>query len=45
MTLISAPVQAAPIGRLRLSDIPRLAKRNPLVFAGGGLLALLIILA
>ncbi|WP_192258567.1 ABC transporter permease [Mesorhizobium caraganae] len=45
MTLLSAPVEAAPIGRLRLSDLPRLARRNPLVFAGGGLLALLIILA
>ncbi|RWM12259.1 MAG: ABC transporter permease [Mesorhizobium sp.] len=45
MTLISAPVEAAPIGRLRLSDIPRLARRHPLVMIGGGLLALLIILA
>ncbi|RWO52872.1 ABC transporter permease [Mesorhizobium sp.] len=45
MTLISAPVEAAPIGRLRPSDLPRLARRHPLVLAGGGLLALLIILA
>ncbi|MER9094760.1 ABC transporter permease [Mesorhizobium sp. M0700] len=45
MTLISAPVEAAPIGRLRLSDFPRLARRHPLVIAGGGLLALLIMLA
>ncbi|PAQ12483.1 ABC transporter permease [Mesorhizobium temperatum] len=45
MTLLSAPVKAAPIGRLRLSEIPRLARRHPLVLAGGGLLALLIILA
>lgn len=45
MTLISAPVEAAPIGRLRLSDLPRLARRHPLVFAGGGLVALLITLA
>ncbi|ESY15310.1 ABC transporter permease [Mesorhizobium sp. LNJC394B00] len=45
MTLISAPVEAAPIGRLRLSDVPRLARRHPLVIAGGGLLALLIVLA
>ncbi|MER9676931.1 ABC transporter permease [Mesorhizobium sp. M0208] len=45
MTLISAPVEAVPMGRLLLSDLPRLARRNPLVLAGGGLLALLIILA
>ncbi|UVK49980.1 ABC transporter permease (plasmid) [Mesorhizobium sp. AR02] len=45
MTLLSAPVEAAPIGRLRLSDLLRLARRHPLVLAGGGLLALLIILA
>ncbi|CAN7763931.1 ABC transporter permease [Mesorhizobium sp. LjNodule214] len=45
MTLISAPVEAAPIGRLRLSDLPRLARRHPLVFIGGGLLAMLVILA
>ncbi|RUU97603.1 ABC transporter permease [Mesorhizobium sp. M6A.T.Cr.TU.017.01.1.1] len=45
MTLISAPVEAVPMGRLQLSDLPRLARRHPLVIAGGGLLALLIILA
>ncbi|KUM24105.1 peptide ABC transporter permease [Mesorhizobium loti] len=45
MTLISAPVEAGPIGRLRLSDFPRLARRHPLVLAGGGLLAVLIGLA
>ncbi|MGX9147943.1 ABC transporter permease [Mesorhizobium sp. 128a] len=45
MTLLFAPVEAVPIGRLQLSDLPRLAKRHPLVFAGGGLLAVLIILA
>ncbi|MER9216855.1 ABC transporter permease [Mesorhizobium sp. M0663] len=45
MTLISAPVQAVPMGRLQLSDVPRLARRHPLVLVGGGLLALLIILA
>lgn len=45
MTLISPPVEAAPIGRLRLSDFPRLARRHPLVLLGGGLLALLIMLA
>ncbi|MER9158369.1 ABC transporter permease [Mesorhizobium sp. M0778] len=45
MTLISAPVEAVPMGRLRLSDLPRLARRHPLALVGGGLLALLIILA
>ncbi|MER9026576.1 ABC transporter permease [Mesorhizobium sp. M0815] len=45
MTLISAPVEAVPIGGLQLSDVPRLARRHPLVLLGGGLLALLIILA
>ncbi|MER8646427.1 ABC transporter permease [Mesorhizobium sp. M1252] len=45
MTLITAPVKILPTGRLRISDLPRLAKRHPLVLAGGGLLALLIVLA
>lgn len=45
MTLLSAPVEAVPMGRLQLSDFPRLTRRHPLVLAGGGLLALLIILA
>lgn len=45
MTLLSAPVEAVPMGRLQLSDIPRRARRHPLVLAGGGLLVLLIILA
>ncbi|PWJ88153.1 MULTISPECIES: ABC transporter permease [Mesorhizobium] len=45
MTLLSAPVETVPIGRQRLSDLPRLAKRHPLVFIGGGLLTLLIVLA
>ncbi|MER9121257.1 ABC transporter permease [Mesorhizobium sp. M0954] len=45
MTLISAPVEAVPMGQLQLSDLPRLARRHPLVLVGGGLLALLIILA
>lgn len=34
-----------PMARLQLSDLPRLARRHPLVLLGGGLLALLIILA
>lgn len=33
------------MGRLQLSDLPRLARRHPLVLVGGGLLMLLIILA
>ncbi|RWI86435.1 ABC transporter permease [Mesorhizobium sp.] len=45
MTLLSAPVEVMPMGRLRLSDLPRLARRHPLVLIGGGLLALLIIMA
>ncbi|RWQ72078.1 MAG: ABC transporter permease [Mesorhizobium sp.] len=45
MTLMSAPVEYVPTGRLRISDLPRLAKRHPLVVIGGGLLALLIGLA
>ncbi|MER8480778.1 ABC transporter permease [Mesorhizobium sp. M1163] len=45
MTLLSAPVEAVPMGRPQLSDVPRLAKRHPLVLLGGGLLVLLIILA
>ncbi|ESZ56073.1 MULTISPECIES: ABC transporter permease [unclassified Mesorhizobium] len=45
MTLLSAPVEAAPMRRLRLSDLRRLASRHPLVLAGGGLLSVLIILA
>ncbi|RWP86671.1 MAG: ABC transporter permease [Mesorhizobium sp.] len=45
MTLLSAPVDTVPMGRLRISDLPRLARRHPRVFVGGGILALLIILA
>ncbi|MCF6101854.1 MULTISPECIES: ABC transporter permease [Mesorhizobium] len=45
MTLLSAPVEAVPMGRLQLSDVPRLARRHPLVMIGGGLLMLLIVLA
>lgn len=45
MTLFSAQVEAVPLGRLHLSDLLRLARRHPLVLVGGGLLALLIVLA
>lgn len=45
MTLLSAPVETVPVGRLQLSEFPRLIKRHPLVFVGGAFLTLLIILA
>ncbi|RWQ17658.1 ABC transporter permease [Mesorhizobium sp.] len=45
MTLLSAPVEYVPTGRLRISDLPRLARRHPLILVGGGLLVLLFILA
>ncbi|RWI66740.1 ABC transporter permease [Mesorhizobium sp.] len=45
MTILSASIEYVPAGRLRLSDLPRLARRHPLVLIGGGLLGLLIILA
>lgn len=45
MTLLSAPVESSSASPLRPSGLPRLAMRHPLVFIGGGLLALLIILA
>ncbi|RWM72344.1 MAG: ABC transporter permease [Mesorhizobium sp.] len=45
MTLLSAPVEYVPTGRPRISDLPGLARRHPLVVIGGGLLALLIVLA
>ncbi|MCK1440553.1 MULTISPECIES: ABC transporter permease [unclassified Bradyrhizobium] len=45
MTLLSAQVDAGPGGRLQLSNLPRFAKRHPLVCIGGGLLAFLIVLA
>ncbi|AMX98915.1 ABC transporter permease [Mesorhizobium ciceri] len=45
MTIIFAPVETVPTGRLQLSDLPRLARRNPLILIGGGLLALLIVVA
>ncbi|UPJ47871.1 ABC transporter permease [Bradyrhizobium sp. 200] len=44
MTLSFASVETGPMCRLRLPNVPRLAKRYPLVFAGAGILALLIIL-
>lgn len=45
MTLLSAPVEAVTMGRLRISGLPLLARRHPLIFVGGGLLGLLIALA
>ncbi|CDX42670.1 putative peptide transporter permease subunit: membrane component of ABC superfamily [Mesorhizobium sp. SOD10] len=44
MTLLSAPVECFPTDRVRISDLPQLARRHPLVVIGGGLLALLTIL-
>ncbi|TIP96930.1 MAG: ABC transporter permease, partial [Mesorhizobium sp.] len=43
--LSSAPVETLLMGRLQLSDVPRLARRHPLVLIGGGLLVLLIVMA
>ncbi|MER9959051.1 ABC transporter permease [Mesorhizobium australicum] len=45
MTLLSAPVDYVPTGRLRISTLSRLARRHPQVLIGGGLLLLLIVLA
>ncbi|AZO18059.1 ABC transporter permease [Mesorhizobium sp. M2A.F.Ca.ET.043.05.1.1] len=45
MTLPSASVETVSKGRLQLSEFPRVARRHPLIFVGGGLLALFIILA
>ncbi|RUW54420.1 ABC transporter permease [Mesorhizobium sp. M1A.F.Ca.ET.072.01.1.1] len=45
MALLSAPVETVPPGRLQLSQFRRLARRHPLVFVGGGLLLVFIILA
>ncbi|PWJ85132.1 peptide/nickel transport system permease protein [Mesorhizobium loti] len=45
MNLLSTPVEAVPMRQLRLSDVPRLGRRHPLVLVGGGLLAVLSILA
>ncbi|RVB71696.1 MULTISPECIES: ABC transporter permease [unclassified Mesorhizobium] len=45
MTLLSASVETVSKGRLQLSEFPRVARRHPLIFVGGGLLALFIILA
>ncbi|MER9585764.1 ABC transporter permease [Mesorhizobium sp. M0276] len=45
MTLPITTRETVPTAGLRLSGLARLAKRHPLVLIGGGLLALLIILA
>ncbi|PBC04116.1 ABC transporter permease [Mesorhizobium sp. WSM3860] len=46
MTVLSSAVEYVSAGsRLQIGDLPRLARRNPLVAVGGGLLGLLIILA
>ncbi|RVE84375.1 ABC transporter permease [Sinorhizobium meliloti] len=45
MTLLSTPLETAPPALLRLSSFARMARRHPLVLIGGGLLALLLVLA
>ncbi|WP_439365986.1 ABC transporter permease [Bradyrhizobium sp. DASA03005] len=45
MPLLSQSIDAAPAGRARLFDLPRRAKRYPLLLTGGGLLALVIAMA
>lgn len=45
MTLLSAPVEYVPTGRLRASALSHLARRHPQVLIGGGLLLLQIVLA
>ncbi|MDI3567196.1 ABC transporter permease [Bradyrhizobium sp. Arg816] len=45
MPLLSAPVEVEPMGWLQRANLTRLARRYPLIFAGAGLLAVLIILA
>ncbi|MET4324079.1 ABC transporter permease [Bradyrhizobium sp. RT5a] len=45
MTLISPSIDAAPAAWPRVSDLSRLGGRHPLVFAGGGLLALVLVMA
>lgn len=44
MTFLSASVEAEPMGR-RKSSLARLASRHPLIFAGAGLLASMIVLS
>ncbi|RVK86570.1 ABC transporter permease [Sinorhizobium meliloti] len=45
MTLPSATLETTPAAPLGLSGLARLARRHPLVVIGGGLLALLIVMA
>ncbi|MCA1378608.1 MULTISPECIES: ABC transporter permease [unclassified Bradyrhizobium] len=45
MALPSASIDAAPTAWPRVSDLPRLGRRHPLVFAGGGLLAVIVVMA
>lgn len=45
MRFLTDRAAAAPAGRLRLPGIARLARRHPLVVAGGGFLLVLIVLA
>ncbi|QOG21081.1 ABC transporter permease [Bradyrhizobium sp. SEMIA] len=45
MALLFALIDAAPTNWPHISDLPRLARRHPLVLTGGGLLALVIVVA
>ncbi|UWU25415.1 ABC transporter permease (plasmid) [Rhizobium sp. CB3060] len=45
MTLPSATLETTPTAPIRLFSLSRVARRHPLVLIGGGLLALLIVLA
>lgn len=45
MSLLSLSVDAPPQVWLRVSDLPRFAKRHPSVLVGGGMLALVTIMA
>ncbi|MCK1306537.1 ABC transporter permease [Bradyrhizobium sp. 45] len=45
MTLLSVSIDAPPQAWPRVSDLPRFAKRHPSVLVGGGMLALVTIIA
>lgn len=45
MTLLSVSIDAPPQAWPRVSDLPRFAKRHPSVLVGGGMLALVTIMA
>lgn len=45
MSLLSSPAEFVAPDRVQLSGVPRLARQHPLLLIGGGLLALLILVA